>query len=217
MHSLRPALQPSTIEQRMHVLLPPFARKRGYVQRRALCNHIIQLACLHGFTHLWSFYPTSSLVYIFIIILFFFLFDSRNANLSRFLWWTGPNFLSFCSNSRPLSNSDRELSSFQSIPVQAPWRCQQRIRSSLLFNLLITEGNQNTLCILWSGTSSCAPNDYGSTSFALPRQTRVKKRHLQLWFQSSHLNHKKGALRWMFEFFFSKAKCVLVFVSIFFF
>lgn len=123
---------------------------------------------------------------------FFFLFDSRNANLSRFLWWTGPNFLSFCSNSRPLSNSDRELSSFQSIPVQAPWRCQQRIRSSLLFNLLITEGNQNTLRIPWSGTSSCAHNDHGSTSFALPRQTRVKKGMYSCGFKARIWITKKG-------------------------
>lgn len=85
-HSLGAALRPSTIEQRMHVLLPwcrraPFAWKRGFAQRRALClcNHIIQLAHLHGFTHLWSFYPTSSLVYIFIIILFFFFSFSTAA------------------------------------------------------------------------------------------------------------------------------------------
>lgn len=59
-----------------------FAWKRGYVQRRALCNHIIQLAYLHGFTHLWSFYPNSSPVYIFIIILFFFFFLTAATQIS---------------------------------------------------------------------------------------------------------------------------------------
>lgn len=73
-HCGRPLLNSACMCSFHSVAVHLFAWKRGYVQRRALCNHIIQLAYLHGFTHLWSFYPTSSLVYIFIIILFFFPF-----------------------------------------------------------------------------------------------------------------------------------------------
>lgn len=50
-----------------------------------------------------------------------------------------------------LSNSDRELNSFQSILVHVPQRYQQGIKSILFFNLLITEGKkriQNTYSII---------------------------------------------------------------------
>lgn len=68
-------------------------------------------------------------------------FHEKKQRKPLFLWGTGW-ISSSCSKFR-LSNSDRELNSFQSIPVHAPLRGQQRIRSILFLNLLITN-NCNT-------------------------------------------------------------------------
>lgn len=100
---------------------------------------------------------------------FLFFFESRNTNLSPLPLMNKAKKNEFKkrekksassrSNSRPLSNSDRELSSFQPIPVQAPWRCQHGIRSCLLFNLLITEqgGFKQKKKICRGGILACAP------------------------------------------------------------
>lgn len=83
------------------------------------------------------FYPISPLFYILLISI-----PSPWKQQSRTLFLCGTGQISsLCSKFRLLSNSDRELNSFQSIPVHAPRRYQNQVHP--LF-LLITAENCNT-------------------------------------------------------------------------
>lgn len=151
MDSLGRAFRPSTIKH-TRARAPPASRVAFFTLERAKTrkkkkkrrNHIMHPGRLNELARL-----ASLLSHIFPGLHFHYrrpFFESRNANLPPLPLMNEAKKeggkkekKTLCSNSRPLSNSDRELSSFQPIPVQAPWRCQHRIRSCLLFNLLITE------------------------------------------------------------------------------